>query len=427
MIGRGQRWLHRLWRQPHQCAAPRPSPRRCRRSCPRCRCPPSTAPSRCWSGWARSSTRTSGTARRCTTCPIGATSTRRRRHQVIELPDDYLADLAGVARSSTGSPSSPATSPCSAPAPRRRRSPSVRGPAGQVGCNPAGAAGEGRPRDRSRGAPGGGRPGAPRRPGGRGRRRRPRSGRRRSPGADSSSVYGRSCVITRVVSGRTAQHLGELATGHRVEVGGRLVEHQHVGAPWPARSPATATLSTLAEAQAARRPVGHVGHAHRGEGLIHPAARASPRRPRLAGPKATSRPTVGMNSWSSGSWNTMPTRRRTSRRRPSSPWYAADAHHIRAPAARIPFRRSATPPAAPPAQQRHPLTRVPRGGPPRTAPGAHRVGRRAAQAANLDGRDHATIHQATRLMAVARADAERPRPLGVTGPGGRRRRGSAPS
>ena len=39
-----------------------------------------------------------------------------------------------------------------------------------------------------------------------------------------------------------------------------------------------------------------------------------PRRPRLAGPKATSSRTVGMNSWSSGSWKTIPTRRRISLR-----------------------------------------------------------------------------------------------------------------
>ena len=35
--------------------------------------------------------------------------------------------------------------------------------------------------------------------------------------------------------------------------------------------------------------------------------------PRLSGPNATSSRTVGMNSWSSGSWNTSPTRARRSR------------------------------------------------------------------------------------------------------------------
>ena len=44
-----------------------------------------------------------------------------------------------------------------------------------------------------------------------------------------------------------------------------------------------------------------------------PARRARrPRSPRLAGPNATSSRTVGMNSWSSGSWKTTPTRRRIS-------------------------------------------------------------------------------------------------------------------
>ena len=41
---------------------------------------------------------------------------------------------------------------------------------------------------------------------------------------------------------------------------------------------------------------------------------SGPRRPRLAGPKATSSATVGMNSWSSGSWKAIPTRRRISLR-----------------------------------------------------------------------------------------------------------------
>ena len=42
------------------------------------------------------------------------------------------------------------------------------------------------------------------------------------------------------------------------------------------------------------------------------SARASPR---LRGPKPTSSATVVMNSWSSGSWNTSPTRARSSRER----------------------------------------------------------------------------------------------------------------
>ena len=41
---------------------------------------------------------------------------------------------------------------------------------------------------------------------------------------------------------------------------------------------------------------------------------SGPRSPAAAGPKATSSRTVGMKSWSSGSWKTMPTRRRISAR-----------------------------------------------------------------------------------------------------------------
>ena len=66
---------------------------------------------------------------------------------------------------------------------------------------------------------------------------------------------------------------------------------------------------------------------------------ASPRRPRLAGPNATSWRTVPRKSWSSGSWKTIPTRRRISA---GSPWptgrplTATDP----APAVRMPLRCS---------------------------------------------------------------------------------------
>ena len=50
------------------------------------------------------------------------------------------------------------------------------------------------------------------------------------------------------------------------------------------------------------------------QGLVHPRVELVAGSPRFAGPKATSSRTVGMNSWSSGSWNTMPTRRRISGR-----------------------------------------------------------------------------------------------------------------
>ena len=44
------------------------------------------------------------------------------------------------------------------------------------------------------------------------------------------------------------------------------------------------------------------------------ASRSAPVSPRFAGPNATSSATVGRNSWSSGSWKTIPTRRRISAR-----------------------------------------------------------------------------------------------------------------
>ena len=107
--------------------------------------------------------------------------------------------------------------------------------------------------------------------------------------------------------------LGQLAAGHRVEVRRRLVEHEDVG---PHRQHGgQGDPPALAEAEVVRRAVGGVGHADGVERLGRArAASSAPRRPRLAGPNATSSRTVGMNSWSSGSWNTMPTRRRISAR-----------------------------------------------------------------------------------------------------------------
>ena len=60
--------------------------------------------------------------------------------------------------------------------------------------------------------------------------------------------------------------------------------------------------------------VGESWSARRAQRLVTRSRSASPRRPRLAGPKATSASTVGMKSWSSASWKTIPTRRRTSAR-----------------------------------------------------------------------------------------------------------------
>ena len=57
-----------------------------------------------------------------------------------------------------------------------------------------------------------------------------------------------------------------------------------------------------------------LGDASRIPGVSTRAANAAPVTPKFAGPNATSSATVGMNSWSSGSWKTIPTRRRISRR-----------------------------------------------------------------------------------------------------------------
>ena len=130
----------------------------------------------------------------------------------------------------------------------------------------------------------------------------------------SSAAYGRSWVTISTVTSRPTQDLGEFAAAGRVEVGRRLVEHQdlrvhrqHRRHRDPAALP-EATGGAAAGRRASAMPTA-VERARR------PARSSSaPRRPRLAGPNATSSRTVGMNSWSSGSWKTMPTRRRISRR-----------------------------------------------------------------------------------------------------------------
>ena len=109
------------------------------------------------------------------------------------------------------------------------------------------------------------------------------------------------------------QHLGELAAGDRVEVGRGFVEHEDLRAGtrarWPARPVGAARRTGAAGSGRGRRAC------RRRRARRRPVRRsAGPVTPKLAGPKATSSPTVGMNSWSSGSWKTIPTRRRISRR-----------------------------------------------------------------------------------------------------------------
>ena len=72
--------------------------------------------------------------------------------------------------------------------------------------------------------------------------------------------------------------------------------------------------AALAEAQVVGRRSAKASMPTGGERLVHPGFELAARTPKLAGPKATSSCTVGMNSWSSGSWKTMPTRWRISRR-----------------------------------------------------------------------------------------------------------------
>ena len=109
------------------------------------------------------------------------------------------------------------------------------------------------------------------------------------------------------------QDVGELAARGRVEVGRRLVEHQDLRLHGEHRG--DGDPAALAEGEVVRRAVGVLRHPDRLERLRAPGARARRRAGRgSSGPKATSSRTVPMNSWSSGSWKTMPTRRRISSR-----------------------------------------------------------------------------------------------------------------
>ena len=123
----------------------------------------------------------------------------------------------------------------------------------------------------------------------------------------SRAANGRSWVTTSIVRSIGVEHLEQLAPRARVEVRRRLVEHEQ---PRVHREHGRDRHAPpLAERELVRRAVRHVLHPHGRQRVRH--ARAAPRsraRPRLSGPKATSSPTVGMNSWSSGSWNTSPTR-----------------------------------------------------------------------------------------------------------------------
>ena len=107
------------------------------------------------------------------------------------------------------------------------------------------------------------------------------------------------------------ERLQQLAPRARVEVGRRLVEHQQRAGPSPARSRSRRGGAARARAGAARGR-------RRAPSARRPAPGSRPATsgadmPRFSGPNATSSRTVGMNSWSSGSWNTSPTRARSSR------------------------------------------------------------------------------------------------------------------
>ena len=111
------------------------------------------------------------------------------------------------------------------------------------------------------------------------------------------------------------------------------------------------------------------------------ASSSAPRSPRLAGPNATSSRTVGMKSWSSGSWKTMPTRRRISAQvllaRPAARPTVHRAGAGGEDAVEVQHERGLA--GAVRAEQGDPLAAVRRAGRRRTAPGGRRGRRRRAR------------------------------------------------
>ena len=128
----------------------------------------------------------------------------------------------------------------------------------------------------------------------------------------SSSASGRSWVTTTVVTSRprTTSTRSRRAAGSRLAVGSSSTRTSG----WVASTPARAARRRSPRlnwcgARSARsvRPTTSRAASTR-------ASISSPARPSEEGPKATSARTVGRKSWSSGSWKTRPTRRRTTAR-----------------------------------------------------------------------------------------------------------------
>ena len=80
-----------------------------------------------------------------------------------------------------------------------------------------------------------------------------------------------------------ADDVGQLAARGRVEVRGRLVEHEDLRVHGEHRR--DGDPSPLAEGQVVRRPVGELGHAHLCQGLEHPGVELVAAQPEVARPE----------------------------------------------------------------------------------------------------------------------------------------------
>ncbi len=127
--------------------------------------------------------------------------------------------------------------------------------------------------------------------------------------AHSSTTRSRSWVQINCVTGR-AQQQPELAPPARIQVAGQVHPARAGGDDRPGARPGRPDVFVPGSSGGARVPR-HLPQPDLGQGLLHPGPRFSPSTDPLCwGPKATSSPTVGQNNWSSGSWNSRPTRAR---------------------------------------------------------------------------------------------------------------------
>ena len=120
-----------------------------------------------------------------------------------------------------------------------------------------------------------------------------------------SSRCSASSIVTSEVLVEPPQRPDQLIAGDRVELRGRLVEHDQRGAA--GERGAERDALELAAGQLRRRAVEQMGDPERERRLLDAARDRRGRSPRFSRPNASSARTVPITTWVSGSWNSVPT------------------------------------------------------------------------------------------------------------------------